>query len=121
MYRLVRLSCSPPMPVEADEAGGGGAVLRLVDRVPPAEPVLDDDDDAVLAGEAAVGTLVPVVAHPPPIVAPEYCNKRDKTIIVFRSSKNKTYSVTDRRIYIQSQTRNSASSFRGKKYVYVKS
>lgn len=75
MYRFVRLSCSPPIPVEADEAGGGGAVLRLVERVPPADPVLDDDEDAVLAGEAAVGTRVPVVAQPPPIVAPEYCNK----------------------------------------------
>lgn len=80
MYKFVRLSCSPPIPVEADEAGGGGAVLRLVERVPPADPVLEDDDDAVLAGEAAVGTLVPVVAQPPPIVAPEYCNNRSFSI-----------------------------------------
>lgn len=73
MYRLVRLSCSPLAPVvEAEDAGGGGAVLRLVDRVPPAEPVLEDDDDAVLAGDAAVGTRVPVAPQPPPIVAPVY-------------------------------------------------
>lgn len=68
MYRLVRESCSPRAPmVEAEEAGGGGAVLRLVERVPPADPVFDDDEDAVLAGDAAVGTRVP-----PPIVAPLY-------------------------------------------------
>lgn len=59
--------------VEADEAGGGGAVLRLVERVPPADPVLDDDEDAVLAGDAAVGTRAPVAPQPPPIVAPPYC------------------------------------------------
>lgn len=77
MYRLVRLSCSPPAPVvDAEDAGGGGAVLRLVDRVPPAEPVFDDDDDAVLAGEAAVGTRVPVAPQPPPIVAPVYCKNK---------------------------------------------
>lgn len=71
MYRLVRLSCSPAAPVvEAEEAGGGGAVLRLVERVPPAEPVLEDDEDAVLAGDAAVGTRAPVA---PPIVVPAYC------------------------------------------------
>lgn len=78
MYKLVRLSCSPAAPVvEADDAGGGGAVLRLVERVPPADPVFDEDDDAVLAGEAAVGTRVPVAPHPPPIVAPEvYCKNK---------------------------------------------
>lgn len=57
--------------VEAEEAGGGGAVLRLVERVPPAE--LDEELDAVLAGDAAVGTRAPVAPHPPVIVAPVYC------------------------------------------------
>lgn len=72
MYRFVRLSCSPAAPVvDADDAGGGGAVLRLVERVPPAEPVLEDDEDAVLAGDAAVGTRAPVT-QPPPIDAPVY-------------------------------------------------
>lgn len=56
--------------MDAEDAGGGGAVLRLVDRVPLAEP-LDDDEDAVLAGEAAVGTRPPVAAHPPAIAEPE--------------------------------------------------
>lgn len=88
MYRFVRLSCSPAAPVvEADEAGGGGAVLRLVERVPPAEPVLEDEEEAVLAGDAAVGTRVPVAPHPPPIVAPVvYCtNKPYITLYVINS------------------------------------
>jgi hypothetical protein len=73
MYKLVRLSCSPPAPVvDAEDAGGGGAVLKLVDLVPPAEPVLDEDELAVFAGDAAVGTRVPVAPQPPPIVAPVY-------------------------------------------------
>lgn len=58
--------------MDAEDAGGGGAVLRLVERVPPPEPVLEDDEEAVLAGDAAVGTRVPVPPHPPPIVAPLY-------------------------------------------------
>lgn len=74
IYRLVRLSCSPAAPVvEAEEAGGGGAVLRLVERVPPADPVLEDDEEAVFAGDAAVGTRAPAAPHPPPIAAPLYC------------------------------------------------
>lgn len=72
MYKLVRLSCSPVPEVEVEEAGGGGAVLMLVDLVPPAEPVLDDDDEAVFAGDAAVGTLAPDALIATPILAAAY-------------------------------------------------
>lgn len=80
MYRLVRLSCSPEAPVvDADEAGGGGAVLRLVERVPPAE--FDEELDAVLAGDAAVGTRVPVAPQPPVMVVLVNC--KNKVYITF--------------------------------------
>lgn len=59
--------------MEADDAGGGGAVLKLVERVPLAEP-LDEEDEAVLAGDAAVGTRPLVAPQPPPIPVPENCN-----------------------------------------------
>lgn len=87
IYRLVRLSCSPAAPVvEAEDAGGGGAVLRLVERVPPAEPVLDDDEDAVLAGDAAVGTRAP--PHPPPIDAPVYWKKKTRDVTTYLLFQN---------------------------------
>lgn len=75
MYKLVRLSCSLPIPaVEAADVGGAGTALSEADRVPPAEP--EDDDDAVLAGDAAVGTRVPPPPQPPLIAPPVYCSRQ---------------------------------------------
>lgn len=45
-------------------------MLKLVDRVPPADPVLEEDEDAVFAGDAAVGTLLTPVT---PVTPPENC------------------------------------------------